>query len=341
MQLTKSAAQEQHDEVYRLLMAAWGSQVVGTLARLSVAEHLDRGPLSAEQIAERASSDPDMVHRLLRAGVALGLLQYDHASRTFSSTARLEILHAKSPFTLKNYAQTATGPALWLPALRLPDTVRRGSNYVEEALGANVWEYLAAHDDEARTFRAAMTDISTPVIREAVAAIDVGERRLVIDIGGANGAFVGELLQANQHLTGVVLDLDDAMPGVVKESRRRGLADRMSGIGGDFFDSVPAADLYLLKFVLHDWSDQPCIKILANIRGAMNQGGRLFIVEMMLTDQADSLDAALMDVAMLFGFSGRERHIDEFESLLIAAGLAIVRTSPLHRPYYLIEAQAY
>jgi hypothetical protein len=129
----------------------------------------------------------------------------------------------------------------------------------------------------------------------------------IFRVNPIDGAFVGELLHANQHLTGVVLDLDDAMPGVVKESRRRELADRMSGIGSDFFDSVPAADLYLLKFALHDWSDQSCIKILDNIRGAMNQGGHLFIVEMMLTDQADSLSAALMDVAMLFGFSGREQ----------------------------------
>jgi hypothetical protein len=33
----------------------------------------------------------------------------------------------------------------------------------------------------------------------------------------------------------------------------------MTGIAGDFFDSVPAADLYLLKFVLHDWSDESCV----------------------------------------------------------------------------------
>jgi hypothetical protein len=48
-----------------------------------------------------------------------------------------------------------------------------------------------------------------------------------------------------------------------------------------------------------------------------------------------------MDMAMLFGFSGRERDINEYEKLLRAAGLVIVRTSPLHRPYHLIEARAY
>jgi O-methyltransferase domain len=341
MRLAESAVQDEHDEVYRLIMAGWGAQVVGALARLSVAEHLERGPLSADQIAERASSDPDMTYRLLRAGVMLGLLHYDHASWAFTGTSRLEILHQNSPFTLKHYAQTVTGPAFWLPAMHLADTVRRGGNYVEEALGADVWEYFASHDDEARTFRKAMSDISVPIIREAVSVIEVSKAGLVIDIGGANGAFVCELLQANPGLTGAVLDLPSAMPGVAEESRRRGLGDRMSGIGGDFFDSVPPADLYLMKFVLHDWRDESCVEILSNVRAAMHPGARLFIVEMMLADQANSVSAALMDIAMLSDFSGRERDLDEYEKLLRAADLAIVKTSPLHHPYHLIEARAY
>jgi hypothetical protein len=310
------------------------------MAALSVAEHLDQGPLTAEQIAERASSHPDMTYRVLRAGVAMGLLDYDGATRAFTGTSRLEILHEDSPFTLKHYALTAVGPAFWLPALRLTDTVRRGSNCVDEVLGADVWEYFAVNDDEARTFRTAMSDISGPVIRAAVSAIDAAGGRSVVDVGGANGTFVGELLQANSHLTGVVLDLPDAMPGVAEESRRRGLGDRMSGIGGDFFDSVPAADIYLLKSVLHDWSDQLCVKVLSSIRDAMERDARLFIVEMMFTDQEPSMVAAMMDIAMLFGFSGRERASDEYEKLLSAAGLAVVRTSPLHRPYHLMEARA-
>jgi hypothetical protein len=340
MRLTRAAAHEEHDEVYRLIMAGWGSQLVRTLATLSVAEHLDQDSLTARQIAERTSSDPNMIYRVLRAGVALGLLEYDNETTAFTGTSRLAILHKDSPLTLKHYAQAAPGPAFWLPALRLSETVTRGGNYAEEMLGGIVWEFFAEHDDEARTFRRAMTDISAPVIREAVSAIGAVDGRLVIDVGGANGAFVGELLQRNPHLTGVVLDLPQAMAGVADESRRRGLTDRMTGVAGDFFDSVPAADLYLLKFVLHDWSDESCVKILSNIRQAMNPGARLFIVEMMFTHQANSISAALMDVAMLFGLTGQEREMSEFETLLGVADLAIVETTALHRPYQLIEAQA-
>jgi hypothetical protein len=55
----------------------------------------------------------------------------------------------------------------------------------------------------------------------------------------------------------IVSELDDATPA-----------------GGDFFESVPPVDLYLLRFILHDWDDQGAIKILQQCREAMTTGAR-------------------------------------------------------------------
>jgi ubiquinone/menaquinone biosynthesis C-methylase UbiE len=312
---------------------------VRTLATLSVAEELQEGSLTADQLAERVSSEPDMTFRVLRAAVALGLLTYHDADRTFAGTPRLETLCGDSAFTLKNYALTAGGPSFWLPAQYLPQTVRRGENYVEEVLGGDVWEFFTRHDDDARIFRSAMTDLSTPVIREAVTAIDASDAHSVVDVGGADGAFAAELLQRYPNLEGTVLDLPQAMAGVAELSQSRGLSGRLTGTPGDFFDSVPAADLYLLKFILHDWDDESCVKILSNIRRSMKSGSRLLIVEMTVDDSTTSLAAALMDMVMIFALTGRERNISEFEALLRAAGLMITQKVSLHPPYQLIEVQ--
>jgi O-methyltransferase domain len=335
-----SAVRAEHGEVFRILLASCGAQVVRTLASLSVAEHLERGPLTASQIAERACSDPEMTYRVLRAGVPLGLLEYDKASETFTATLRLGILHENSPYTLKHYAQFAAGPAMWHTALRLPDSVRRGHNCVEEELGADIWGYFAERNAEAWMFRTAMTDISTPVVRDAVAAISGADEGFVVDVGGASGTFVGELLQRNPKLAGAVFDLPQALPGVAEHSWRLELGSRMTGIGGNFFESVPAADYYLLKFILHDWNDESCRKILSNVRRAMNPGARVFIVEMLFTDEDIPNEAALLDMVMLFSFTGKEREMGEYEKLLHANGLEIARTTPLSRPYSLIEARA-
>ena len=53
---------------------------------------------------------------------------------------------------------------------------------------------------------------------------------------------------------------------------------------GDFFTAVPPGDLYLLKFVPHNWDDEECVRILSTIRAAMPAGTRLFVVEMVADD---------------------------------------------------------
>ncbi|MFH8470868.1 methyltransferase [Streptomyces sp. NPDC017991] len=335
--------QEEHDHfsvVYNLIMAAWGSQAVRAIAALSVAEHLDSGPLSAQDIAQRELSDPDMTHRVMRAGVALGLLTYDADRGTFSPTPLLEVLHENSPTSLKYYAQAAIGPAFWLPAVLLPETVAAGSNHTVQALGSNVFEYLGKNPAEAQMFSAAMAELSAPVIREAASVIAVGTARTVLDVGGAHGAFVSELVQRNPQLAGSVLELPHVATTVEDQARQRGLEARITGIAGDFFDAVPAADIYLLKHVLHDWDDASCRSILSNIRSSMRPGARLFVVEMLVTGKGASLGAALMDMAMLFATTGQERDISQFNTLLTASGLRLTQSVPIRSPYYVMEAEA-
>ena len=333
-------AQAHYDRVFEIIMAGWGSQAVRTLAELSVAEHLESQSLTADEIARRESTDPAMTYRLLRAGVALGMLEYDADSGLFHGTPLLSMLHQDSDISLKYYAMACLDRALWLPALYLPEAVRTGHSQAEQALGSDVFTYLSQHQDEGRKFGAAMTNLSGPVIREAVPVIDIGEARTVVDVGGAEGAFAAELVQRHPQLSGLVLDLPHAMPGVAEEAARRGLGDRIAGVPGDFFDKVPSGDIYLLKFILHDWDDESCVKILSNIRAAMNPRARLFIVEMAVSGTGASLGAALMDMGMLFGHGGKERELPQFEELVKAARMRTARVVAIQNPYHVIEVEA-
>lgn len=137
-----------------------------------------------------------------------------------------------------------------------------------------------------------------------------------------------------------MLDLPHVLPAAVESAARHGLSDRVTTVAGDFFTSVPAADLYLVKHILHDWDDEACVRLLSNVRRSMNPGGRVFIVEMVMSPSAPSVNAALLDMVMLFATDGRERELDEYEALLTAAGLRPHRVTPIHAPYAVIEARA-
>jgi hypothetical protein len=164
-------------KVYNLIMAAWGSQAVRVIAALSVAEHLASGPLTAEEIAKRESADSAATYRVLRVGVALGLLGQDPRTGAFRSTPALEVLHHDNESSLKHYASAAIGPVFWLPAVRLPDAVRDGQPQTVAALGVDVFGYFACHPDDAAEFGAAMSGLSAPVIREAARVIEPGTAR--------------------------------------------------------------------------------------------------------------------------------------------------------------------
>ena len=161
-------------------------------------------------------------------------------------------------------------------------------------------------------------------------AIDTTGVTLAVDVGGATGSLLQLLQEANPTLHGIVFDRPNIADDAAAQIAQRGFPDRTDVVGGDFFESVPPADLYLLKFILHDWDDQRAIKILQRCREAMAPGGRIAIVEMVLGDLNDPGLGALIDMNMLAAGPGRERSLDEYDALLVAAGLrrtAVLATS--------------
>ena len=114
----------------------------------------------------------------------------------------------------------------------------------------------------------------------------------------------------------------------------------MEQLGSVGIEAVPRGDLYLLKFILHDWDDDDCVTILRRCREAMEPGGRIAIIEMVVGDQTDPGVSALMDLNMLACTGGRERSLDEFDALLARAGLRRTAVLTKDSPQSVIEAVA-
>jgi len=93
-----------------------------------------------------------------------------------------------------------------------------------------------------------------------------------------------------------------------------------------------------LKQVLHDWNDDQCRVILSNCAGRLTPGGRILIVEMVIPDDNAPSMAAMVDMNMLVMLPGRERSLQEYRSLLEAAGLGLDRVIETRSPFQVIEA---
>jgi hypothetical protein len=104
------------------------------------------------------------------------------------------------------------------------------------------------------------------------------------------------------------------------------VAARCEVIGGSFFDAVPVGgDTYVMKAILHDWSDDDALNILANIRSAIAPGGKLLLLESVLPERSSSDIGLLIDLEMLVAVGGRERAHAEWANLLGRAGFRLNR----------------
>jgi hypothetical protein len=148
------------------------------------------------------------------------------------------------------------------------------------------------------------------------------------------------LLPVHPHLQGIVFDRPNVIAGASAAAVECGLQERVTVVGGDFFQCVPGADLYLLKHILHDWDDAACICILRNCRRALRLGGRVAVIELLLGEIGEPSLAPVFDVTMMVMSSGRERSLVEYKRLFEAAGLRATNVIPTKTPMTILEAVA-
>ena len=253
-------------------------QIVHAFAALRIADHIAGGARTPEEIAEREHSNVRSTQHLMRAAAAQDLLRYEGNGR-FSLADKGAFLRSDVPGSQRDLALMWGGTAHWLSWRYFPDAVRTGTSQAERALGRPVWEYLALPEnaEEAAVVAGAMTGLTAIVLEGAVAGISTEGVSTAIDVGGSDGQFVMGLMEKDPELRGSVLDLPHVIGHATARAERLGLTDRFTAVGGDFFTEVPAADLYLLKTVLHDWPDEQCLTILRNCRRSATTGARAVV----------------------------------------------------------------
>jgi hypothetical protein len=323
------SAEPPRDDTGRMLQMMtgyWVTQVVRTAAELRIADHLHAGGATPAEVAAAESLDPDATFRFLRACASLGLAASADGDR-FVGTPLLDTLRTDAPGSLRDLALWGGAESHWLPWGRLSDTIRTGTTQAEAALGAPFFDWLATAPGEAEVFTNAMTAMTRGLAHRLADVIDLRGGEVVVDVGGAGGNLVQTLMQRHPALTGVTLDLPHVRAEADASAAAMGVTDRFAFVGGDFFEEVPLGDVHLLKFVLHDWDDDACVRILRNCREALTSGGRVLVMELLVDKVGTPGLEPLMDLNMMALSTGRERSLDEYENLFARAGLTRTGTT--------------
>src|SRR6185295_7227268 len=104
--------------------------------------------------------------------------------------------------------------------------------------------------------------------------------RCVVDVGGGLGELIAGILAKHTQLRGILFDLENVVSSAQPLLSAAGVLERCTIVPGSFLESVPpGGDLYIMKAVLHNWSDELASSILGNCRGAMTIGAKLLLAE--------------------------------------------------------------
>jgi hypothetical protein len=318
----------------------WVSQMVFVVAKLGVADVLAKGPKTPAAIAEQVGAHAPSLRRVLRTLASIGVFAETPNGR-FRLTPLAAMLRSGVPGSLRDFALMIVDDYNWAGWGALLHGVTTGEVAFDHVHGVRFFDYLATHPAKEKAFAASMASISGAENDAIARAFAFGRFGRLVDVGGAHGHLLATILRRHRKLRGVLYDQPQVVAGAPASGLLAGLEDRVEVIGGDFFASVPAgADAYMVKYIIHDWDDERCVRILGLCREAMAPGGRVLVIENVIEPGNRPGWSKLLDINMLALLTGKERTKAEFRDLFARAGLRLRRVVPTASPMSVLEARA-
>lgn len=301
-----------------------------------IARQGPHGTLSLREIVARLpreTPDASCLFRIMRFLAAKGVFRASVDSDGGNESTRYGLTPA-SKWLVQESRELSMAPMLLMqndersvaPWHRFNECVLDGGVAFERANGAEVWDYASAHPEFNDLFNSAMA-CNARIVMKAILSKYQGFHGLnsLVDVGGGTGSAVAEIVRSYPSIKCINYDL----PHVVATAPHHPGVEQQ---GGDMFKTVPPADAILMKWIMHDWSDEECIKILKKCREAIPETGKVIIVDVVLdaSDQ-DEKSKAVMDPTIGIAFDlvmvahssgGRERREEEWKKVLLEGGFS-------------------
>ncbi|XP_038692453.1 xanthohumol 4-O-methyltransferase-like [Tripterygium wilfordii] len=317
-------------EVWQLMFGFADSMALKCAIELKVPDiiHSHDGPISLSEIASGFdSSHPDLAYleRVMRflvrkqvfsvqkqANGGENLYGLTHISRWLLSDSNLSL--NLSPMVMMENHPWQLAP--WHCFARC---VKEGGLAFEKAHGCGIWDLASQNPEFNNLFNDGLASTSKVVMSALTSQYKDGfeDVKTLVDVGGGTGVGLAEIVKAYPHIKGINFDL----PHVVATAPEYA---GVSHIGGNMFDNIPNADAVFMKWILHDWGDEDCVKILKSCRKAIpEKTGKLVLVEIVVQQEEDAMFGNMdlvFDLLMIAHTSGGERTESQWKKLLAEGG---------------------
>lgn len=303
----------------------WKTCALHAAVKLDIFTRIGDGRLAAAAITEMIEGDLRGVTMLLNALTAMDFLTHDDggyantpAGKTFlskDSDHYLGYMIMHHHYLMESWSQLDT-------AVKTGKPLRARSSQGDAA--------------RRESFLMGMFNIAMKVAPRVADAIDLSQRRHLLDLGGGPGTYAVHFCKANPLLRATVYDLPETRPFAERTIGKFGLLDRITFKEGNYLrEDIPGNhDVVLLSHILHAEGPEDCRKLIKKAVSASPPDGLVIIHEFILDNTLDGpLHPALFALNMLLGTTGGRSYSEaQIMEMLAEAGAGNIRRIPVETP---------
>ena len=307
------------------------TQALSTFSKLGIPGILKDDSMTSDDIARACKAHPPALYRFLRFLSKIGVVEL-HGQRCRLTDVG-QLLRPELPGSMAKGLEILNMEPWQQSWQHLLYSLQTGKPAFQEVYQQDPWAFFQQNPQYGIPFNEWMTTLSKMGAGAMLKSYDFPEEGTICDVGGGHGFLLRSILEARPLLEGILFDL----PFVLRDADLGQVANRCKVVEGSFFEQIPAADLLILKSILHDWDDNSAIAILRNCAAAIRPGGKILVMDMLISDEA-GITGYFYDIHMMVLLGGRERTVEEFQELFTSAGLQITQIIPTGSPQVVIEA---
>lgn len=327
------------DKILQTGMGFWGSKTLLSAIELGVFTVLTGGSLDSESLCTRLGLHPRAARDFFDALVSMGFL--DRRDGLYSNSPESDLfLDRAKPSYIGGILEMANNRLYGFWA-NLTEALRTGQLQNEAKSGGNFFAAIYSDPDRLRSFLCAMTALSSTTAQAIAEKFPWSDYRTFADIGSAQGGLAVRVALAHPHLTGLGFDIPVVQSVFEEYVESHSLCDRLRFCPGDFFeDPLPAAEVFVLGHILHDWSLDDKRGLLRRVHDALPPGGACIVIDALIDDaRRENTFGLLMSLNMLietdagFDYTG-----SDCSSWMREAGFSRTRVEHLAGPDSMVVA---
>lgn len=313
--MIQKQVEQPHIQLVNLSRGYVVSRAIHAIASLGVADYMSETPKSSSEIAEASNTNPEVLDRILNFLCAYGV--FAKKDTGYALTALSKPLQSQDPFSLRDVFNMVDAN-WWQAFAHLDQGIKTGVAPFYHQHGVHFFDFLSQDPKRQANFDRGMALLSSYDDETIATAYDFGLFSSVVDIGAGRGGLSRSLAQCYPKLA---ITLFDTAP-VINQLYSYDFPSNITFLRGDFFESLPKAQAYLYKGVLHDFSDDMVRKILQTCHNYMPSDAKLFIAEQVIPEENTPHPNKTMDIVMMVLLGGKQRTIHEWKTLCESCGFS-------------------